>query len=477
MKPVLNCLAMAALALATSACRPRTEVPVGPAPTSAGQPSAPPPAMGIPLPPTEAEIAALIEAALANDFARARQLLATNPALASARNERGDSALYVAAFRGNKAMAELLLAHRADPNPPPNHRGETPLSIAVELGFRQTAEILRNGGARTDERVRGAEIRAAVQRPQPDALIRLLAASPGCVDLRNALGNTALYIAAASTNFTAVTILLAHKADPNATNHGGGTPYSVARELGPSNIVAQLRAQGGVENRVTEGIGIRAVARGGLLSEAESILRTNAALATAVDDMQRTPLHEAAGASSPALVGLLLQHKAEVNARDYSGATPLHNAAGAGDEQTVKVLLDHGADPKARNRQLTTPLHIAATRGRSAVAAQLLAAGAEQGTKDNSGQTPLHLAAVAGHAPLVELLLDRGAAVSAPDSRGNTPLHGAASRNRPEIVKLLLAHKADPGARDNLGRTPLALAESLKLEETAKLLRDVTEKP
>jgi len=474
MKPVLPLLALAALSLC--ACREKPATPAPPPPATAETPISPAPAPGIPQPPSAADVTALIEATLANDFERARQLLATNPALASARNDNGDSPLYVAAIRGHKAMAELLLAHKADPNPPPNKRGETPLSIAVEVGSRQTADILRNGGARMDERVRGAEIRHAAGRGQHEILNRLLSTSPDCVDSRNAYGHTALYIAASAGHNTAAGVLLAFKASPNATNYGSGTPYSAARERGETNLIALLKSQGGVENRITEGIEIRAAARGGFLNEMQTLLKTNPSLATIVDDLQRTPLHLAAETNSPAVVELLLQHKADAKARDFSNATPLHNAAQAGDARTVRLLLGHGADPRARNRQLATPLHVAAANGRREVAEMLLAAGAELNPRDNSGQLPLHVAAVTGHAPIVGLLLDRGAPINATDYRGNTALHNAASRNRSEIVQLLLARKADPNARDKLGRTPLALAELMKIEETAKLLRDVTAK-
>jgi ankyrin repeat protein len=44
------------------------------------------------------------------------------------------------------------------------------------------------------------------------------------------------------------------------------------------------------------------------------------------------------------VVKLLLEHKADVNAKDRDGETALHGAASRGHEALVKLLLEHKAD-------------------------------------------------------------------------------------------------------------------------------------
>ena len=105
------------------------------------------------------------DAVVAHDILRVRQMILEHPELASARNDKGDTPLYIAAFRGySKQMVPLLLELGADSNPPPNSRKETPLSIARELGKKQTILLLLKAGATDDDRSLGAEIRGLAHR-------------------------------------------------------------------------------------------------------------------------------------------------------------------------------------------------------------------------------------------------------------------------------------------------------------------------
>jgi FOG: Ankyrin repeat len=57
----------------------------------------------------------------------------------------------------------------------------------------------------------------------------------------------------------------------------------------------------------------------------------------------RTPLHEAAMASSPENAQLLLDAGAEINAVDNVGFTPLHAAAVWGNPLIISMLQENGA--------------------------------------------------------------------------------------------------------------------------------------
>src|SRR5512135_1370488 len=64
----------------------------------------------------------------------------------------------------------------------------------------------------------------------------------------------------------------------------------------------------------------------------------------------RTPLFWAAHArTDPHFAEVLLGCGADVRARDKDGRTPLHVAASDGNEAHLRVLLDHGADIDARD--------------------------------------------------------------------------------------------------------------------------------
>jgi ankyrin repeat protein len=72
-----------------------------------------------------------------------------------------------------------------------------------------------------------------------------------------------------------------------------------------------------------------------------------------------TPLHYAATSGNAAVVQLLLDHYAYIDAASPNGSTPLMMAAMYGSEDAVKTLLDAGADPALKNALGLTALDFA----------------------------------------------------------------------------------------------------------------------
>lgn len=136
--------------------------------------------------------------------------------------------------------------------------------------------------------------------------------------------------------------------------------------------------------------------------------------------------------------------------------TPLHLAASCAEPRLIAALVDHGADIEAREDFLNrTPIHFAASYNPNVNAvALLIERGAAIWARDQYGETILH--AAAGHAQqmVVELLLDIGMSVGVTDNWGNTPLHKAAWNPGPETAALLIARGADKNAKTRHGYTP-----------------------
>lgn len=132
---------------------------------------------------------------------------------------------------------------------------------------------------------------------------------------------------------------------------------------------------------------------------------------------------------------LLLDRKANVNARTLSlGLTPLCVAAHKDDAVLVGVLIEHGANVNASDCNGSTPLYWAAFTPTAAVTQVLLDARADP-DRAYRGATPLKLAAQFGHMQMVRVLVEGGASIA--------PVLDAKSRAAPNGTSSNLSSSLD----------------------------------
>ncbi|MBI5820124.1 MAG: ankyrin repeat domain-containing protein [Verrucomicrobia bacterium] len=396
------------------------------------------------------------------DVARVEQLLAAKPEFANARDSRGYTPLHWARDPGvaerllakspdvNAAdtlgltplhwavyedrfeVVKMLVAHEADINRKASG-GWTPMSLAEELcgeGGRITRFLLQHGGV---SEIPDAKLSYVIKHPttpdlkrvfqrRPDVvtwkdehgctalhyavgsrniqIVEFLLAAGAGVNVRDNSGRAPLLYAAASRDVKVVELLLARKADVNVRNEMGETPLDLAERVGPPEVVDLLRECGAIS-----GAGA---------------------------------IHDAVGRGDMARVKELLSSQpALVNEKDSSGWSPVHQTLNRNQQEMLRLLLDHKADVNARTPQGETALHFAITRG-----------GSGYNSKSKEARD-------AGIKETIALLLAHGADINARDNQGDTPLHRAAGRINKDLVELLLANKADVNAKDKNGRTPL----------------------
>ncbi|KAL5084943.1 hypothetical protein Trisim1_011297 [Trichoderma cf. simile WF8] len=177
-----------------------------------------------------------------------------------------------------------------------------------------------------------------------------------------------------------------------------------------------------------------------------------------------------------ALVKLLIEKGADMEAQDDDGQTPLSRAAENGHEATVKVLIEKGADVEAMDNDGAVPLWWAAENGHEATVKLLIEKGANIEAKDRHGQAPLSRAAQNGHEAVVKLLVEKGANIETKDRHGQAPLSWAAEKGHEAVVKLLIERGANIWTKDIYDKTPPSRAAvyghvgimMLLLEESGK---------
>jgi ankyrin repeat protein len=273
------------------------------------------------------------------------------------------------------------------------------------------------------------------QFPGSVGLVQLLAKHGAELNARDALGRTALMMAALSAQPKLVEELLILGADPAIRDGDGRT----ALELTPD--VYQARIADGAPNPTV------AVAR-----EIKTILRF----------YQEEPEFRATlGAATPVplpvsrIIGDYLfggRGPAQAAVEEPKQALPR-------EERKDAAPLEERKAPAVDAKALDQALAAAVQRLEVKEAAALLAQGADVNVRLGAGRTPLILAAMEGHASLARLLLKQdGVEFDHQDSGGRSALMHAALADKPELVIQLLDKGADINLLDGDQQTAYDLA-------------------
>ena len=255
----------------------------------------------------------------------------------------------------------------------------------------------------------------AIQKSDTPAVKRLLNRGLDG-NARDTEDTPALMAAALYTDARCVKLLLDRGADPNATDKAGATALMWA--IPDAAKVKLLIAAGADVNAVSKNLG-------------------------------RTPLLIAASfPGSVAVLQLLLDHGANIHAKDRRGMHALGRAAVSADVEVVRFLVEHGCDPDEPG-YLTTVRY---ARHYLPTLEYLLSQGAHV-EKD-----ALAMSAHWQDPKVIETWIERGADVNAraaPYNRTALMTATASEQSGAAIVKLLLEKGADPNAEDIDGERPL----------------------
>jgi ankyrin repeat protein len=292
--------------------------------------------------------------------------------------------LHMASLRGNVEVARILLEHDADVTAQ-NDDNQTPLHVASREGHLQVVRALLEHGASTTA--------------------------------RDKVGSTPLHLALQPRDAE----------DPHVPNSG-----------------ADARAEGDGENRLAQLHGASHI-------DFLSYLFSQGASVQVTRDLPERGVHKAAqrSTSSPVTMRHIFtgpppfHPKPETDAMIGDNIERNHLESRSRHAEVAQLLVEHGADLTARDNNGCCPLHFASLSGYMELVQFLVEYGADPTAQDKDGWTPLHSASKNGHVDVVRLLVEHGADLTAQDKDGWTPLRLASQNGHAETVQFLIEHDAE----------------------------------
>jgi ankyrin repeat protein len=296
-------------------------------------------------------------AAVSGNLKKVKQLLKAHPSLINEDVGAGRTPLYHAAMQGRVEIVAYLLSQ--DARARTYDKKKIPLLYNVCRSSSQavsTARVLLDHGALVDE-------------PGPE-------------------GRSPLYAAALGGDKELVALLLKYHANVNAKSARGSQ----------RRLIHELLARAASRKKRPDYAGIVTT-----LLEHEPDLSgcLQITITSGLVELTRALLAHGANVEEE-MVEYSRSRRPEPPS--YYGNRPLHRAVQLDRVEIARLLLDHKAQIDARNDFGQTPLHVAATSGKADMVRLLLKAGASRTVVDVRGQTALELAQRKDRADVVELL-------------------------------------------------------------------------
>ena len=398
----------------------------------------------------------------------------------------GDACLHTAVREEcSTGVLQAIIDHGADVNAT-NKTNQTALSLACINRDEGAINVLLNTGADiniSDDTFGDTCLLTAIRQKCSIEVIQAILDHGADVNATNTKNQTALTFSCINRDEGAINVLLNTGADINITDDTfGDTCLPIAIRQKCSIEVIQAIVDRGADINATNTKNQPALTLACIIRDEGAInilLNAGADINITDDTFGNTCFVTAIRQKcSIEVIHAILDHGADVNARNKKSQTALTLACISKDEGAVNVLLNAGAEPNIKDDPYgNTCLHDAVRNECSkGVLHAIIDHGADVNARNKKGQTALTLACITKHESAIKVLLNASADLTITDDTfGDTCLLTAVwNECSAEVLQAIIEHGADVNATDNSNKTALTLACILKLEGAINVLLDAS---
>ena len=349
---------------------------------------------------------------------------------------------------------------------------ETLLHCAAQNAANDCIQVLLDHGANVD-----VQTKTFMEPPLHTAITsdnskgaELLINADANIELANAEGETAIFVATRAGNVDIVRALIAKSANVNQLNASGNTPLHAAIQLHQPMIAKLLIENGAAPSLGSLNSYSLALEYGEMdicnyIREVDPSLARHALQNAGITSTEPPPeIFTYIHSLNAAALRKVLSNQYNMNIIAPEGV-PLIRAIETGSIDIVKIIVNSGADVNFGDNEY--PLHIACKKGLINVVEYLLKQGANPSLTNEDNENALFAAIRSNNQTIISEIIAQDVPLNDCNKSGMSPLYIAVGMKSMPSVKLLLQNGAEANSH---GHSPLKLAQDLKATPIINLL-------